>query len=236
MKASRFEAAGLKCIEVAPDDAAGRDLPIFICMHGRGDRAASYVDLAPIISETGLRFVFPDAPLPVPGAHFEWFRIDNPNRVIAAQDARAMVTKLITELREKYYTPANRVIVGGFSQGGMITYDAGLRYSEPLAGLVIMSGLLIADAPLSYPLRPDTYYGQDKDLQAALAETAARQTPIFIAHGTYDQVLPVAGGRAAHKLLKEAGANVEYYEFPGQHEISLEELEEIKRFLGGIIS
>jgi phospholipase/carboxylesterase len=238
MKASRFEAAGLKCIEVAPDNTAGRDLPLFICMHGRGDRAESYVNLAPVISETEIRFVLPNAPLPVPGAYYEWFRIDNPNRVQAAQEARAMVTKLITELREKYQTPANRVILGGFSQGGMLAFEVGLRYPEPLAGLTVMSGMLLADVPLStQPLRFTHYYEQDQgDLKAALAETARRQTPIFIAHGTYDAVLPVAGGRAAHKLLKEAGANVEYHEFSGQHEISLEELEEVKQFLGKIIS
>jgi phospholipase/carboxylesterase len=238
MKASRFEAAGLKCIEVAPDDAAGRDLPLFICMHGRGDRAESYVDLAPIISETEIRFVLPDAPLPVPGAYFEWFSIDNPNRVLAAQEARAMVTKLITELREKYQTPANRIILGGFSQGGMLAFEVGLRYSEPLAGLAVMSGMLLADVPLSpQPLRFTHYYEQDQgDLKAALAETATRQTPIFIAHGTYDAVIPVVAGRTANRILKEAGCNVEYYEFSGQHEISLEELEEVKQFLGKIIS
>ena len=237
MKASRFKAAGLNCIEVTPDDTTGRDLPLFICMHGRGDRAASYVDLAPIISEDGIRFVFPDAPLPVPGAYYEWFRIDNPNRVVAAKDARAMVTKLITELREKYQTPANRVILGGFSQGGMMAFEVGLRYPEKLAGVAVMSGMLLANVPLdTQPVRFTHYYEQDQDLKAALEETARRQTPIFIAHGTYDAVLPVAGGRSAHKLLKDAGVNVEYYEFPGQHEISLEELVELKQFLTKIMS
>lgn len=233
MKAKWFEAAGLKCIEVAPDDAEGRDLPLFIGMHGRGDRAESYVDLAPAISESEYRFVFPNAPLPVPGAYFEWFRIDNPNRALASKEARALVTNLVAELCGKFQTPASRTVLGGFSQGGMLTFEVGLRYPEKLAGLVVLSGMLLADVPLTLqPVRFNDYYGQDGgDLKAVLSETAARQTPIFVAHGTYDAVIPVAAGRAAHDLLKEAGANVEYYEFSGQHEITLDELVQLQAFL-----
>ena len=76
MKISRYEAAGLKCIEVAPDDAEGRDLPLVVMMHGRGDWGESYVDIAPAISQKDYRFVFPTAPLPLQGAMFEWFRFD----------------------------------------------------------------------------------------------------------------------------------------------------------------
>lgn len=234
MKITRFEAAGHKCIEVAPDDDAGRDLPLFICLHGRGDWGESYVDLAPAISESDYRFIFPTAPLAVPGAYFEWFRLDASDIAAGAKQARAKVKALVDELLARYETPAERVVLGGFSQGGMMTYEVGLRYPQPLAGLVILSGILLADAPFNFmrPLNPTTYYAQDKgDLKEVLARTAERQTPIFIAHGTYDPVLPVVGGRAANKLLKEAGVPVEYYEFPGQHEISFDELAEIKTFL-----
>jgi phospholipase/carboxylesterase len=238
MKVNRFEAAGLKCIEVAPDDAAGRDLPLFIALHGRGDRAESYIDLAPAINASEYRFVFPNAPLAVPGAYYEWFRIDNPNRVQASKESTATVTKLITQLCERFQTPANRTVLGGFSQGGMLTFQVGLRYPEKLAGLAVLSGVLLADFALSFqPSRFADYYNQDQgDLKAVLAEIAARQTPIFIAHGTYDPVLPVVAGRAANRLLKEAGANVEYYEFHGGHEISLDELEKLQTFLIKVIS
>ena len=120
----------------------------------------------------------------------------------------------------------------------MLTFEVGLRYPEKLAGLAVLSGMLLADVPLSnQPTRFTNYYEQDQgDLKAALAETATRQTPIFIAHGTYDAVIPVVAGRTANQVLKEAGANVEYYEFPGQHEISLEELEKLQTFLKKVIS
>ncbi len=237
MKTNRFEAAGLKCIEVVPGDAAGRELPLFIGLHGRGDRAESYIDLAPAVSDSKYRFIFPNAPLTVPGAYYEWFRLDTLDLTQGVKEARAMVSKLVTVLREKFQTPANRTVLGGFSQGGMATFEVGLRYPEKLAGLAVLSGILLADAPFTNLRRPADYYNQDRgDLTAVLAETAARQTPIFIAHGINDPVIPVIAGRAANQLLKEAGADVEYYEFPGGHEISLAELQQVKAFLQRVIS
>jgi predicted esterase len=52
-----------------------------------------------------------------------------------------------------------------------------------------------------------------------------------VAHGVYDQVIPVKAGRVSHQILKEAGVPVEYFEFSGYHEISLDELKQIKTFL-----
>jgi phospholipase/carboxylesterase len=239
MKINRFEAAGLKCVEVAPDDAAGRDLPMFICLHGRGDWGESYIDLAPAINENDYRFIFPTAPLALPGALFEWFRLDNLDRALNARKARPTVLNLVNEVLERFQTPADRVVLGGFSQGGMMTYEVGLRYPQKLAGLVVLSGLLIADAPFNFmnPPDPATYYAQDKgDLKEVLAETAARQIPVFIGHGTYDPVVPVIAGRGAAQLLKEVGVPVEYYEFPGQHEINFEVLQKITAFLERVTS
>lgn len=173
MKITRFEAAGFKCIEVAPDDAAGRDLPLFICLHGRGDWGESYVDLAPAISESDYRFIFPTAALAVPGAYFEWFRLDSRDIAPGARQAREKVMTLVDELLARYKTPAEQVVLGGFSQGGMMTYEVGLRYPQPLAGLVILSGILLADASFNFmqPLNPKTYYTQDRgDLKEVLTK------------------------------------------------------------------
>lgn len=239
MKINRFEAAGLNCIEVAPANAAGRDLPMFICLHGRGDWGESYVGLAQAISETGYRYIFPTAPLALPGAYFEWFRLDSADITKGARVTRTTVSNLVKELLERFQTPASRTVLGGFSQGGMMTYEVGLRYPEKLAGLVVLSALLLAEAPFNFmnPPDPATYYAGDKgDLKDVLAKAAADRLPVFIGHGTYDQVVPVIAGRGAAQLLKQAGAPVEYYEFPGQHEITMAELHKIKGFLDQITS
>jgi phospholipase/carboxylesterase len=236
---NRFEAAGLKCIEVTPENAEGRDLPLFICLHGRGDWGESYVDLAGAISESDYRYILPTGPLALENALFEWFRLDSGDITQGAQAARATVTNLVKELLERFQTPAGRTVLGGFSQGGMMTFDTGLRYPEKLAGLVVLSGMLLADGPFNFmnPPDPAVYFARVRDgLKDVLAEVARRQTPVFIGHGAYDQVVPVVAGSSAAQLLKQAGVPVEYYEFPGQHEITLEELQKIKAFLQRVIS
>jgi phospholipase/carboxylesterase len=236
---NRFEAASLKCIEVAPDNAEGRDLPLFICLHGRGDWGESYIDLAGAISQSDYRYILPTGPLALEDALFEWFRLESGDITPGARAARATVTNLVTELLARFHTPPGRTVLGGFSQGGMMTFEAGLRYPENLAGLVVLSGMLLADRPFSFlnPPAPAVYFGQVlESLKDVLAEVARRQTPVFIGHGAYDPVVPVAAGRSAAQLLKQAGVPVEYYEFPGQHEITIDELQKVKAFLQRVTS
>lgn len=239
MKQTRFEAAGLKCIEVAPEGAEGRDLPLMICMHGRGDWGESYVDIAPVLSSSEYRFVFPTAPLPLPGALFEWFRFDSPNVGPGAATARVIVMALIDELRQKYNLPASRIVLSGFSQGGMMTLEVGLRYPEKLAGLMCLSGFLVANAPFNWmnpPRSAASFYDQDKgDLKAVLAKVGPTGLPVLIAHGTYDPVVPLLAGRASRDMLQQAGLPVEYYEFQGAHEITMEELSTIRAFLSRVL-
>ncbi len=233
MKISRYETAGLKCIEVAPDNAEGRDLPLIVCLHGRGDWGESYVDIAPALSETAYRFVFPTGSLALPGAMFEWFRLEAMNLGPGAAKARVQIMALLDELGRRYNTPASRTILGGFSQGGMMTLDAGLRYPQKLAGLFALSCFMVADAPFNWSNpTPNGYYGNDRgDLGSTLATAAMLKTPVFLAHGTYDPVVPLMAGRATRDLLQKAGVAVEYYEFPGAHQISMDELAKIKEFL-----
>lgn len=236
MKVTRFEAASLRCIEVAPANADGRDLPLVICMHGLGDRGDSYVDLAMALSTTDYRFVLPTAPLSYQGFGYAWFPLEfgSANMGPGVAKAGTQVHQLLDELRQRYQTSAARTILGGFSQGGMMTLQVGLRYPEKLGGLLALSTLLVADATFNWlnpPASVNAYYSQDTKLQAVLAEAARHKTPVFMAHGVYDPVVPVVAGRATRDLLQKAGLFVEYYEFRGAHEITMDELGKIKAFL-----
>lgn len=234
MKISRFKLAGLQCVEVAPEDSAGQDLPLVVCMHGLGDSGESYTDIPRLLKGVTCRYIFPTAPIPYAGVGWSWFSFDQLNIAPGAKKTRALVTTLVDELRQKYQTPASRTIIGGFSQGGMLTFEVGLHYPEKLASLFGLSTMLIADADFDImrPPSPAAYYGADKgELQQALAHGNALQVPVFMAHGVYDPVVPYALGRSSYELLKKAGLPIEFYEFPGQHEISLDVLAQLQTFL-----
>jgi phospholipase/carboxylesterase len=224
MQIERYEAAGIKCVAVVPDQPG--DYPLVVLLHGWGDWGESYIDIGEMLCEEKYRFVFPTGPEEVPGAMNGWFMLDPSFRNFAkrAAKARPMFNKLMDALLEHYQTPASRTVIGGFSQGGMMTLEAGLRYKsktgERVAALIALSSLLPADDEATLP-----------ELNQAIAELAQAKTPVFVAHGVYDQVIPVQAGRVSQQILNEAGVPVEYFEFPGYHEMSMDELKQIKNFL-----
>ncbi len=169
---------------------------------------------------------------------FEWFQLEAPNTGKEAAKARLILFRLLEELSQRYSVPASRIFLWGFSQGGMLALDAGLRFKEPegtrLGGIACLSGLLLADAPFreSIMFDPASYYLQDQgDLQQTLAGAAVDKLPVFIAHGSYDPVVPAVAGQLARDMLEQAGIKVEYFEFPGQHQITLPEIQALAKFI-----
>ncbi len=228
MKLERYEMAGLKCAALSPE--AEGEYPLVVMLHGFGDQGESYLDIGTFISRDKYRYVFPTAPMSVMGVGFGWFPIDANFRDFAKRAAtvRPQFNNLLDGLLERYSTPANRTVVGGFSQGGMLTLDGGLRYHDKdgnhLAGLLALSTLLPADDPTT-----------EAELNAALKAAAETKLPIFMAHGANDPVIPPRNGRNSRDMLQKAGANLEFFDFSGFHEITLEELERIKAFLSRVL-
>src|SRR6476660_7334940 len=116
----------------APDDA---ELPLVIVMHGRGADANDLADIAPLI-DNGYRFLFPNAPRPFeayPGMTFGFTWFDGwPAEETSFRKSRALILEFIDEALGKYPTPSGKVIVCGFSQGGMMALDAGFRTERPI--------------------------------------------------------------------------------------------------------
>ncbi|WP_425480128.1 alpha/beta hydrolase, partial [Cognatilysobacter segetis] len=102
-------------------------------------------------------------------------------------------------------------------QGGAVTLAAGLRRSEPLAGLVALS----------------TYLPLGTDALARLDDTpeAARGQPVFVAHGRFDPVVPFAAGEDAARRLRALGFDVDFHAYPMQHQVCLEEIEAVRGWL-----
>ncbi len=242
MEIKRFEISGLKCVEALPEKPA-RDLPLIIGLHGRGDWGESYINIGSLISETKYRYIFPTAPLALPGALFEWFRFDYDNPGKEAKEARQVLLSFIGDLASRYSLPPAKIFLCGFSQGGMMALEAGLRFKDSkgtrLAGLACLSGALLANTSFNetHLADPASYYSLDQgDLKQTLVEAARDKIPVFIGHGSFDPVVPVVSGKLSRDFLKKAGLEVEYFEFPGQHEISFPEIKALASFIDRSLS
>jgi len=202
----------LKFVERVPSGRSGA-LPLVICMHGRGADANDLADLAPLLDGgNGYRFVFPNAPRPfepVRGMQVGWSWFDGwPPAPKSIAESRALLLDFIDQAVAHFDVPAGKLLIGGFSQGGLMSIDCGFRTAQQVAGIVVMSGAAFED-----------------DLPEI------RTIPLFIAHGLADEVVPVLTARRARRLFEEHGLDPEYHELPIGHQVSQEEIDLVRDFM-----
>jgi len=198
-----------------------------IWLHGLG---ADGHDFEPIVPELGMpaalgvRFVFPHAPMqPVAingGAVMRaWYDVTGDGRQDAAgiRASQARVEALIARERARGI-PARSIVLAGFSQGGAIALQTGLRHPERLAGILALSTYL----PLPETLEQE-------------ASQANRDVPIFMAHGTQDPVIPLSWAMRSRDRLKALGYAVEWHEYPMPHSVCAEEIADISRWLRTVL-
>lgn len=114
--------------------------------------------------------------------------------------------------------PYEKIIMAGFSQGGAIALHTALRFPHRLAGLMALSTWL----PLA-----DRF---DKEV-VENAAAQSRELPIFMAHGAFDPMLPIALGRHGRETLESAGYRVAWHEYPMAHAVCAEEVADISNWL-----
>jgi len=197
-----------------------------IWLHGLG---ADGWDFVPVVSELGLpddlpvRFIFPHAPVrPVTvNAGYEmraWYDIISftpEGRADAAGLAEASQRVMdYVRAESEAGVPASRVVLAGFSQGGAVALFAGLRHPERLAGILALS----------------TYLPFPEKL-AADKSAANAQVPILMCHGREDPMVKLWMGSESRDLLGSQGYGVEWHDYPMQHEICIEELADVSRWL-----
>jgi phospholipase/carboxylesterase len=217
----------LPAIEI--DTAPTPDAAV-IFLHGLGDDGHGWSDMVPALripSSLKLRFLFPHAPeIPVTinggyvmPAWYDLYDADFKARadLSGVRTSRSHIEHLIARERQRGIA-ASRIVLGGFSQGGAVALHAGLRHPERLAGLVALSAYLI-----------------DPDSLAEEAAAANRDTPLFLAHGTDDEVVRFDWGETSSKLLAAAGWPVEWHTYPMPHSAVLEEIEDIGRFITRVL-
>ena len=212
-------------IETAPNPTVA-----IIWLHGLG---ADGNDFVPLVRELdlkglgGIRFVFPHAktiPVTVNGGYVmrAWYDITGAELVRREDENGLRASQQEVEAfiaREKARgIPASRIILAGFSQGCAMTIQAGLRHPEPLAGMICLSGYV----PLSAKL------GMERTQESL-------QTPIFMAHGRHDNVVPFNRAEQSRDLLVSLGYQVEWHEYAMQHSVCLEEVQAMSAFFKKVL-
>ncbi len=214
----------LECVECGATDDANASV---IWLHGLGADGHDFEPIVPALRlppDARVRFVFPHAPprpVTINGGMVmrAWYDIrslgvearDHDAEGIA--DSTGQVGALIEREGERGVEPG-RIVLAGFSQGGAIALHAGLRHRARLAGVVALSAYLLFPGSLREESAPEN-----------------ADTPVFLAHGEFDDVVPLAAGLLARDALSASGRPVAWSTWPVPHAVHPEEITEVGRFL-----
>ncbi len=206
--------------------------PVVVLLHGFGAPGDDLVALRKMIHvPDAVKFVFPVAPLSLNGNPQDgraWWMLDMEqiaNDLVSGRgrdiyaipqgllEARSSVIALLDELEQQWHISSERVILGGFSQGAMLACDTVLRTERPFAGLILLSGSLIAK----------------EEWVPLMAKR--KGLPVFQSHGTDDPLLSFQTAETLRNLLTKHGVSLDWYEFRGGHEIPFFVLKQLGKFL-----
>jgi phospholipase/carboxylesterase len=195
-----------------------------IWLHGLGADGHDFEPIVPELrlpADLPLRFVFPHAPTRpvtinggmVMRAWYDIVTLDAEGRADAdgVRESTAILEELINREMERGI-PADRIVIAGFSMGGAIAINTALNTAHGLAGLMALSTYL----PL--PSEVDGTSG-------------SRDLPVFMAHGSFDPMLPMQWGQLSAKKLEETGFSVEWHEYPMAHAVCPQEIADIREWL-----
>lgn len=197
--------SSLLCKTLRP---AGSPQGQVVLLHGWGANAEDLLGIVPLLDLPELVFCSPDGPMPHPHAPTGrmWYDLESPQWTGLAQ-SRSQLIHWLQNLEQSTQVPLEKTVLVGFSQGGAMTLDVGLRV--PVAGLVMLSGYLHPELAIDRVTVP----------------------PVLVVHGRFDQVVPVAAAQETQTFLREVQSPYLYREFAMGHEINLEAVQEVRHFV-----
>ncbi|WP_018984261.1 alpha/beta hydrolase [Salinimonas chungwhensis] len=197
-----------------------------IWMHGLGDSGHGFTPIVPELklpNSLPVKFLFPHAPVrPVTinnnmemPAWYDIKSLDFNSRadLTGVEESAQQIKQLFDAQVEAGFSP-DKIVLAGFSQGGVIAYHLGLRMEQPIAGILALS---------TYMCEPGLITEQASD--------ANRNVPVFVAHGEQDPVVPIMLGEMAVNTLKENGYQPQWRTYNMQHNVCLEEVEHVSAWL-----
>jgi phospholipase/carboxylesterase len=188
--------------------------PTILALHGRGSNEEDLIGLAPHLPQ-GLLWISPRAPLLLGPGSYEWYRV----RVIGKPELEQVFSAIesidhfMEESLVTYPIDPQKLFLLGFSQGSLLSMCYTLAHPVPIAGVIAQSGYV----PNGVELKID--------------EAGIKGKPFLLTHGDQDTLIPVDWGRVCRDRLQELGADVEYHEFQMGHNVSMESLAVIYRWL-----
>ena len=212
-------------------ETAANPTTAVIWLHGLGADGRDFAGLVPELNLTrcpAIRFIFPHAPsMPVTlnGGYVmpAWYDIRGADLSVAQdaagirQSERAIVALINAQVASGI--APEKIVLAGFSQGCAMALHTGLRFGQPLAGIMALSGYL----PLA-------------DSLVSERSPANASTPIFMAHGTHDPVVIPARGEASRDLLNGLSYPVEWHTYPMPHSVHPQEIADISGFLTRVLA
>jgi phospholipase/carboxylesterase len=206
--------------------AKGEHKATIIWLHGLGDSGNGFAPIAPELKlddALGVKFIFPHAPMRAVtinnGMEMRaWYdiksldmgsRADVQGVLESSEQIQALIENEISA-----GIPANKIMLIGFSQGGVIALHLGTRYSQGLAGVVALS----------------TYMCEPQSLEAE-KHSANQHTKVLCCHGLQDEVVPMMLGKTAYTALEKSGFDVSWKEYVMQHNVCLPEINDIAKFI-----
>ena len=213
----------LPCIE---HETAANPLHALIWLHVLGADGNDFAPLVPELVDPNwppLRFVFPHAPvrpITINGgmAMRAWYDISG-QEIAQRQDEagiRASIGQLddLIEREVARGVPARNIFLAGFSQGGAIVLAGGIRHAQRLGGIIALSTYL--------PMAEKT---------DAEASAANRDVPIFMAHGMLDPTISHALGEMSREYLAQRGYTIDWHAYPMAHQVCMEEIADLRRWM-----
>jgi phospholipase/carboxylesterase len=203
--------------QTAPEN--GGKPPLLVLLHGVGSSEHDLFGIAPYLDP---RLVIVSARGPLihtQSGGAAWYPVTftpegiTADETVAAQ-SREKIVRFLGEAAEAYGADSQRIYLGGFSQGAIMSLYVALTHPEAIAGAVLMSGRLM-------PMAWEERVGDDR----------LRGMPVLATHGLYDPVLPIASGREIREKLSTLPLDFTYHEYPMSHEVSGESLAEATAWL-----
>jgi len=202
-----------------------------IWLHGLGDSGAGFSDVVPVLAlnpQHRIKFIFPNAPeQPVTINNGfvmrSWYDIktmdlDGRADIPTLEQSEKLIVELIEEQIAKGIS-ASRIVLAGFSQGGVLSLYTALRLQHKIAGVVALSCYLATN-----------------DLPFEGAQKTNKSTPIFCSHGQRDNVVPFAAGKDAHERLSAANFQVTWSTYPMEHSVCEPQLKKLGQWLTTVLA